>query len=93
MTYTLTLRLGAWLNRYVINSETPLTPGFTPDTQSKYAYHWTGSEPQTPESILKQLGIPLTEVGIITADNGRIDLNTPLTSGSVVTFYPVIVGG
>lgn len=93
MTYTYTIQLGAWLNRYVINSEKQLPLGFAIDSNKKHCYLWTGSEPQTPESMLTQLGIPLTEVGIITAENGRIDLNTPLASGSDVKFYPVIVGG
>lgn len=93
MTYTLTIQLGAWLDRYVVKNATMLPPELSSDPQKKHAYVWTGSEPQTPEMILKALGIPLTEVGIVTQNKTLIELTTSLSEDCQLAFFPVIVGG
>ena len=90
---TITINAGSWLYRFVREENVNSYDGLMNDPENKYGYVLSGIEPQTLESIIMMLGIPLGEVGIVTKDQKAIELTTVIDQDCSLVLFPVIVGG
>lgn len=51
------------------------------------------SDSSNAEELIRLLGIPLEQVGFVTVNNQKADMNMKLTDGQKIGIYPYIIGG
>lgn len=84
----ITVRLGSWLNRFVL-----LPEGAIGDSKEKCTYHYCPDSWLTPRQVLANFNIPIEEVGFATFNEKVIPLESRICEVGILHFYPMIIGG